>query len=145
MGGALERGRSGDAGRSCGVRAGLVGGLLASLPVLGPVLGAACLSCVGFGGAAAGGAALGAGNAPASAVGGAVLALAGWRTVRRVRLASPPEERRRRTVGALLVLAVTALATYLLVNLVVVPALAGALEQLGRAFGHAPTVAGPPG
>jgi hypothetical protein len=44
-----------------------------------------------------------------------------------------------------LVLAATALATYLLVSLALVPAFVRALEQLGRAFSHQPTVAGPAG
>jgi len=120
----------------------MLAGLLASLPVLGPVLGTLCLSCASIGGAAAGGAVLGVKGPYFTAAGGAVLAFAWWRSVRRTRRACRPSECRRQGVRLGLLLAATALATYLLVTLLLVPGLARALEEPGQTFSHQPTVQG---
>lgn len=124
------------------VRAGMLGGVLASLPVLGPLLGTLCLSCASIGGAAAGGAVLGLKGPYFLAAGGAVLALAWWRSVKRARRACGPGECRGQGVRLALLLGTTAVATYLLVTFVLVPGLARALEELGRGLSHQPTVQG---
>lgn len=124
------------------VRAGMLGGLLASLPVLGPVLATICLSCAGIGGAAVGGALLGLKGPYFVAAGGAVLAFAWRRSVKRPRRACGTNECRSQRVRLALLLAGTAVATYLLVTLLVVPALARAVGGLGQAFSHQPTVQG---
>lgn len=119
---------------------GVLGGFVASLPVLGPLLGTLCLSCVGFGGAVAAGAAFGVATPYFAAAGAAVLGFSWWRSVRKARRVCRPEESRRLSVRLPLILGATALATYLVVTLLVVPALARAMGELSQVFTHQPTV-----
>jgi hypothetical protein len=120
----------------------MAGGFLASLPALWPLLGTLCLSCLSVGGAAAGGAVLGVKGPASAAAGAAVLAVTWWRSLRRIRRSCRPSECRRQGVRLALLLAATALATYLLVTLLLVPGLARALEELGQAFSHQSPVQG---
>lgn len=124
------------------VRAGMLGGLLASLPALGPVLGTLCLSCASIGGAAAGGALLGVRGPYSTSVGLAALALAWWRSMRRARRICGPSECRRQGVRLALLLTATSLATYVLVTFLLVPGFVRALEELGQGLSHQPTVQG---
>lgn len=119
---------------------GVLAGLLASLPVLGPVLGAACLSCVGLGGAAAAGAAFVVPTPYAVLAGVAVLGLSGWRSLRRARRVCGPDQCRRLAVTLPFVLGAAAVASYVLVTFVVVPLIARALVELGGALSHRPTL-----
>lgn len=115
---------------------GVIGGFLASVPVLGPALGALCLSCVGFGGAAVAGAGFGFATPPFVVAGVAVFAFSWWRSLRRARRVCGPEECRRITVILPLLLGATGIATYLLIRLALVPAVDVALRQLSQAFDH---------
>ena len=115
---------------------GVLGGLVASVPVLGPALAALCLSCAGIGGAAVAGAGFGLAAPPFVAAGVAVLAATSWRSVRRARRTCGPGACRGLMVRIPLVLGSSALATYLLVSLALVPGVGVALRELSQAFIH---------
>lgn len=128
-----------NAERRAHVRGGVFGGLVASLGALGPVLGAACLSCVGVGGAVAG--ATLAVPAPGAILAGvAVLAVAGWRSLVRARRACGRSACRGVPILTVLTLVVTALGSYLLVTYVVLPVIIRALVELSAVFSHRPVL-----
>ncbi len=119
-------------------RSGALAGLVASLPVLGPLVGAACLPCAAVGGAALGGSALGIPNGRFLLAGSAILAFTLGRALVKARRAYGSAEFRRVAIRLGLLLASTALATYLAVTLIIAPLLAKALEELARGLSHGP-------
>lgn len=119
-------------------RGGVFAGLLASVPFLGPVLAAACLSCVGFGGAALAGASLSIPTAPLIVSGVGILTLSWWRSMRRARRTCGPDECKRLARRLPIMLLVAALGTYLVMRLVALPLLVRGLIDLGEAFSHRP-------
>ena len=111
--------------------AGVLGGLVASVPVLGPALVTLCGACAGA--ATAAGVGFGLARWPFVAVGAAMLVPSAWRRARgqltaRGRLAS--------ATRTLLVAGAAALVTFLLVNLALVPMMKIAGQELARAFAH---------
>lgn len=116
---------------------GVFAGVAAALPALAPLLVGGCLSCLGLGGAALGGAAFAFPAVAAFLAGTGVLVLSAWRSVRRARQASGTAAGRGLAVRVLL-LAATAVASYLLVTSVVGPVVVRALMELGGALGHRP-------
>lgn len=127
-----------DTGRPYG--GGVLAGLLASLPVVGPPLAALCLSCLGVGGAVAAGASFSIPTPPLIAAGLAALALSRWRSMRRAQQACGPAECKRLAMRLPLLLGGVAVGTYLVMRLVAVPLLVRGLVELGGAFSHQPTL-----
>lgn len=120
-------------GRSAG--RGALGGLLVSVPAFGTVLAALCTACAG-GGAAVAGVGIGLARWPFVAAGVTVLLVSGWLAVRRARRCLPPQERVRSVALTLAAAGATAVATYVLVNLALVPAARIAARELSKAFEH---------
>ncbi len=103
-GGVAVRRRPGHGG-AVGAAAG--GGFLASLPIVGPAFASACASCLGIGGVAASGAAVGWGTPIGIAIAIGIMAFSVWRTLRVKRLACSAEDyRRARLLVPVLTLAV---------------------------------------
>jgi hypothetical protein len=111
-----------------------VGGLIASVPALGPMLAALCTACIG--GGAAAGVGIGLARWPFVAAGVAMLFASGWLAERRARHDLAPGQRLRSLVLTVAVAGATAAATYLLVNVVLVTAARMAAEELSDAFAH---------
>lgn len=118
---------------------GLIGGLIAAIPVLGPAFTSFCAACVGAAAAAGGAAGLtvaGAVRYLAGAAGLTVLAGASWWRLRKERQCCAPEEYGRRRVRVWGAAVITGLIAYTLATFVITPFLAGAASQLSRGFSH---------
>ncbi|MBI2238137.1 MAG: hypothetical protein HYU54_06395 [Actinobacteria bacterium] len=119
-------------GRGAGL--GALGGLLASVPALGPVLAGLCTACAAS--SAAAGVGIGLARWPFVAAGVMMLFVSGWLTIRRARRCLPPRERVWSVAVTLAVAGATALATYALVSLALVPVARIAARELSDAFAH---------
>lgn len=127
----------GEGGGSAGY--GLIGGLIASIPIIGPALTSFCAACVGAA-AAAGGAAGVTVAGPirylAAAAGLTILAGASWWRLRTVRSCCTPEEYGKRRLRVLSAAVISGVIAYVFATFVITPFLVGAASQLSRGFSH---------